>query len=328
MGSCSAFFLVAALLVTVEVSIGVKEAQLAYDYYKHSCPSLEAIVKKEILSISFLDASAPAAFLRLLFHDCQVQGCDASILLDYDGLTHDSEMVSSKNFGVRHREKIQRIKTTLEAVCPGQVSCADIIALAAREAVSVSGGPQIQIPLGRKDSTTCNHQQANTHLPSSGITVDQLLPIFSSKGMNLLESVAILGAHTLGGGHCINIVDRLYDPHPGDEMNEGYQQLLKLACPTRTPLTNLTVVPNDLTPVVFDNQYYRNILMGKGLFGVDSSLSRDPRTAAIVHKFAYDKNYFFQAFSSAFVKLSSTNVLTNAKGEVRRICNHVNKRNL
>ncbi|KAJ0080793.1 hypothetical protein Patl1_09959 [Pistacia atlantica] len=101
-------------------------------------------------------------------------------------------------------------------------------------------------------------------------------------------------------------------------MNEGYQQLLKLACPTRTPLTNLTVVPNDLTPVVFDNQYYRDILMGKGLFGVDSSLSRDPRTAAIVHKFAYDKNYFFQAFSSAFVKLSSTNVLTNAKGEVRK----------
>ncbi|KAJ0081748.1 hypothetical protein Patl1_09960 [Pistacia atlantica] len=163
MGSCSAFFLVAALLVTVEVSIGVKEAQLAYDYYKHSCPSLEAI------------------------------GCDASILLDYDGLTHDSEMVSSKNFGIRHREKIQHIKTTLEAVCPGQVSCADIIALAAREAVCVSGGPQIQIPLGRKDSTTCNHQQANTHLPSSGITVDQLLPIFSSKGMNLKESVAILG---------------------------------------------------------------------------------------------------------------------------------------
>ncbi|KAJ0017850.1 hypothetical protein Pint_09836 [Pistacia integerrima] len=250
MGSCSAFFLVAALMVTVEVSIGVKEVQLAYDYYKHSCPSLEAIVKKEILSISFFDASAPAAFLRLLFHDCQVQGCDASILLDYDGLIHDSEMVSSKNFGVRHREKIQHIKTILEAVCPGQVSCADIIALAAREAVSVSGGPQIQIPLGRKDSTTCNHQQANTHLPSSGITVDQLLPIFSSKGMNLKES------------------------------------------------------------------YYRDILMGKGLFGVDSSLSRDPRTAAIVHKFAYDKNYFFQAFSSAFVKLSSTNVLTNAKGEL------------
>lgn len=73
MGSYSAFFLVAALMVAVEVSIGVKEAHLAYDYYKYSCPGLEAIVKKEILSISFFDASAPAAFLRLLFHDCQVQ---------------------------------------------------------------------------------------------------------------------------------------------------------------------------------------------------------------------------------------------------------------
>lgn len=73
MGSYSAIFLLAALMETVEVSIKVKEAQLAYDYYKYSCPCLEAIVKKEILSISFFDASAPAAFLRLLFHDCQVQ---------------------------------------------------------------------------------------------------------------------------------------------------------------------------------------------------------------------------------------------------------------
>ncbi|KAL5842454.1 hypothetical protein ACOSQ3_013057 [Xanthoceras sorbifolium] len=44
-----------------------------------------------------------------------------------------------------------------------------------------------------------------------------------------------------------------------------------------------------------------------------------------VHRIAPDQNYFFQVFSSAFVRLSSTNVLNEAKGEVRRICNRVNE---
>jgi peroxidase len=130
------------------------------------------------------------------------------------------------------------------------------------------------------------------------------------------------GAHTLGVGHCLNIASRLYDTQPDDLMHYVYEAFLRLKCPTRVPLTNLTFVPNDITPTIFDNQYYRDILMGKGLFGIDSSISRDPRTAPIVRQFAIDQNYFFKVFSSAFVKLSSTNV--NGKGEVRRQCNHIN----
>lgn len=102
-------------------------------------------------------------------------------------------MFSSRNFGVRHRESIQHIKDIIEVECPGQVSCADIIALAAKESVAISGGPHFQIPLGRKDSTTCSHQQADLHLPPSGFTVDGLLDLFTSKGMSVEESVAILG---------------------------------------------------------------------------------------------------------------------------------------
>ncbi|KAK9267462.1 hypothetical protein L1049_009888 [Liquidambar formosana] len=74
------------------------------------------------------------------------------------------------------------------------------------------------------------------------------------------------------------------------------------------------MVSNDLTHLIFDNQYYMDVVMGKGLFSIDSSISRDPRTAPIVRRFAVDQNYFFLVFSSAFVKLSSTNVLTEGKG--------------
>lgn len=103
-------------------------------------------------------------------------------------------MVSSNNYGIRNLEKIQAIKAVVEAVCPGQVSCADIIALVAQESIAFTGGPELQLPLGRKDSRTSSHQQADIHLPSPGASVDEILRIFMSKGMNLEESVAILGS--------------------------------------------------------------------------------------------------------------------------------------
>ncbi|XP_056686688.1 peroxidase 29 isoform X2 [Spinacia oleracea] len=250
-----------------------------------------------------------------------LQGCDASILLN----SKDSEMKCSKNFGIRKLEAIARLKFILEVACPRQVSCADIIALAARDSVALSGGPLIQVPLGRKDSTTCNTQLADVHLPSTTIDVDGFLRIFMGKGMNLQESVAILGGHTLGAGHCINIVDRIYKPNPIDQMDPNYHLALKLGCPSKIPITNLTIIPNDITPSIFDNQYYREISLGKGLFSIDTTLSRDPRTVTIVNQFAADQDYFFEAFSSAFVKLSSANVLTGNMGEVRLQCDQVNR---
>lgn len=323
MGGCSLLFLLVAVMMVF--SVGGNEAQLQFNYYESTCPPLEAIVKKELLSFFLSDPTSPSAFLRLMFHDCQVQGCDGSILLDSgDSKVNPPEILSSKNFGIRKREAIEKIKSILEIVCPGQVSCADIISLAAKESVLYSGGPLIQIPLGRKDSKTSRSQQADARLPSPMINVDQFLHIFMSKGMNLEESVAILGAHTLGVGHCLNIVDRLYDPTPDDRIDLGFKVLLRTQCPTRIPITNLTFLPNDLTPMIFDNQYYRNVLRGKGLFGIDSSISRDSRTAPIVMRFAVDQNYFFQVFASAFIKLSSTNILTGRNGEIRRQCNRVN----
>lgn len=44
-----------------------------YDYYKISCPDVENTVTKAVLEVILTDPTAPAAFLRLLFHDCQVQ---------------------------------------------------------------------------------------------------------------------------------------------------------------------------------------------------------------------------------------------------------------
>ena len=71
MGGFSPLFVLAVVLIGIP--FGINGAKLAYDYYKYSCPNLETIVKREMPSIFLTDATAPAAFLRLMFHDCQVQ---------------------------------------------------------------------------------------------------------------------------------------------------------------------------------------------------------------------------------------------------------------
>lgn len=63
-----------------------------------------------------------------------MQGCDASILLE------DGERNALQNNGsARGYEVIDSAKAQVEKICPGVVSCADILAVAARDAsVAVS----------------------------------------------------------------------------------------------------------------------------------------------------------------------------------------------
>ncbi|KAL6970222.1 peroxidase [Sarracenia purpurea var. burkii] len=210
----------------VEGGLGVLSVPLSYGFYERKCPEVEEIVRVGLQSISLSDPTSPAALLRLMFHDCQVQveeivrvglqsispsdptstavhlaqGCDASILVDSSAVTASSEMDSPKNFGVRKRESISAIKSMVEAACPQQVSCADILVLAAREAVAMAGGPRIVVPLGRRDSPSPpSHELADVELPPANLGVDGMLQIFEKKGMTVEESVAIMGR---GGANC------------------------------------------------------------------------------------------------------------------------------
>jgi len=103
------------------------------------------------------------------------------------------EMSSGGNLGVKRLDIIDSVKADMEQMCPLTVSCADIIAMAGRDAVAFNGGPNIQIALGRKDTDVSSAAQADAELPPSTSNVDRVVNVFSAFGMSLEESVAILG---------------------------------------------------------------------------------------------------------------------------------------
>lgn len=63
------------------------------------------------------------------------QGCDASILLD-DTSNFTGEKTAGPNVNsVRGFDVVDTIKSNLESSCAGVVSCADLLAVAARDSV-------------------------------------------------------------------------------------------------------------------------------------------------------------------------------------------------
>lgn len=100
-------------------------------FYQATCPGVEGIVQSVVTSAIRSNPTYAPGILRLFFHDCFVNGCDASVLLDGSA----SEQKASTNTNLRGFEVISAAKARVETDCPGVVSCADILALAARDSV-------------------------------------------------------------------------------------------------------------------------------------------------------------------------------------------------
>ncbi|KAK6912051.1 hem peroxidase [Dillenia turbinata] len=288
--------------------VGVSGLEL--HFYANRCPNAEMIVKQELRRSMLNDTSTAAALLRLAFHDCQVNVCDASILLkNTDGTTN--EIGSDKNFGIRKLNIIHEIKSLIEKICPQIVSCADIIQLAAREAIFLTGGPYVQVLTGRRDSVFASEESADKELPTADISVEEFIDIFQQKNINLEA-----GSHTLGIGHCRNFVNRLKQG-TNPTMSPYFGLMLKKIC-SDPSLTDIAFATNDATTLSFDNQYFLDILNGRGLLKIDSDIAGDPRTRPYVIQFGSNGQLFFQKFASGFLKLSSYKVLEGEEGEIRR----------
>ncbi|TJX49351.1 peroxidase, partial [Soehngenia saccharolytica] len=230
---------------------------LSLTFHETTCPKLESIVKKRIKYHLKKAITQAAGLLRLHFHDCFVQGCDASVLLD-GSASGPSEQDATPNLTLRQKafEIINDIKEHVDKACDVVVSCADIAALAARDSVSQTGGPKYRVPLGRRDSLEFATRTATlANLPAPTSNASALIDALAAKGLDATDLVALSGGHTIGIGHCSSFEERLY-PTQDSTLAKSFAKDLKLTCPT-TNVTNTTVL-DIRTPNHFDNKYYVN----------------------------------------------------------------------
>ncbi|KAL5550665.1 hypothetical protein UlMin_000841 [Ulmus minor] len=261
-----------------------------------------------------------ASLLRLHFHDCFVNGCDGSILLD-DTSSFTGEKTAGPNVNsVRGYDVIDTIKSRVEKLCPGVVSCADIVAVAARDSVVELGGPSWTVPLGRRDATTTSLSAANSNVPAPTLNLAGLISAFSKKGFTAREMVALSGSHTIGQARCTTFRPRLYNEA---NIDTSFATSLKSNCPSSGG--DNTLSPLDVTsPTSFDNAYYKNLVSNKGLLHSDQQLFNNGSTDSLVNTYSSNPATFRTDFAKAMVKMGNLSPLTGTQGQIRTNCRKTN----
>ncbi|KAI3951337.1 hypothetical protein MKW92_031035 [Papaver armeniacum] len=295
-----------SLLVLVFLVIDTTNGQgLKLGFYAKTCPKEESIIHKTVASFVSRNPNFPAALLRMHFHDCFVRGCDGSVLLNSTS-TNQTEKAAIPNLSLRGFSIIGDAKAAVEKVCPGVVSCADILALDGR--VSTIG-------------------DAFIHLPPPFFNVTQLKASFASKGLNAKDLAVLSGGHTIGIANCAGFSQRLYNfTGKGDSdpaLDSRYKLRLKSKCKPNDFVTTVEMDPGSFK--TFDSSYYKLVAKRRGLFTSDATLLDDPVTKAYVRSQATNNGpTFFKDFAVSMEKMNTIEVLTGKAGEIRKHCALVN----
>ncbi|KAJ8461079.1 hypothetical protein OPV22_034005 [Ensete ventricosum] len=311
--------LVALLLLLL---LGSSSAQLSTSYYSSSCPDLFSTVSSVVQSAISKEKRMGASLLRLFFHDCFVNGCDGSILLDDTSSFTGEKTANPNQNSVRGFDVVDDIKTAVEKVCPGVVSCADILAIAARDSVVTLGGRSWNVKLGRRDSTTASLSAANNNIPPPSSSLSNLISKFSDLGLSTKDLVALSGAHTIGQARCISFRAHIYTD---TDIDSGFAKTRQSNCPSTVGSGDNNLAPLDLqTPTTFDNNYYKNLISMKGLLHSDQELYNGGSTDSQVKAYNNSPGSFYADFAASMIKMGDISPLTGSSGEIRKNCRKIN----
>ncbi|KAL6634445.1 hypothetical protein ACP70R_027116 [Stipagrostis hirtigluma subsp. patula] len=310
---------------------------------------VEDKVRKEVEKAIAYNRGIGAALVRLVFHDCWVNGCDGSVLLDKtpaDGTNTEKKAVN--NIGLAGFELIDTIK---QKVANDNVSCADIIAFAGRDAASILSGGKISYAItgGRMDGVSSSAAEADRVLPTSDFDFDQLRANFDAdfRKLTVEELVALSGAHSIGVAHLSSYADRLTDATPEFQIDSSYRAALNGTTPPALLKQGQNpAVPNNVrdettafqqqaeydpaamgvspTRQVLDNSYYHNTLVNKVLFKSDWVLRTDGVASSKLQEYRDNPAQWSSDFAAAMAKLS--NLPAQGKNfEIRKNCRYTNQ---
>ncbi|CAF2166493.1 peroxidase 62 [Brassica rapa] len=290
-------------------------------FYSTTCPNAETIVRTTVTSHFGSDPKIAPGLLRMHFHDCFVQGCDGSVLISGP----NTERTAGANLNLRGFEVIDDAKTQLEAACPGVVSCADILTLAARDSIALTKGQSWQVPTGRRDGRISLATNVN-NLPSPSDSVVAQQRKFAAFRLNTRDLVALVGGHTIGTAACGFFTNRIFNTtgnRADPTMDQTFVPDLQRLC----PLNGDASARVDLdfgSGNTFDTSFFNNLSRGRGILQSDHLLWTNPTTRTIVQEFLASKDSFNAQFARSMVRMSNIGVKTGANGEIRRVCSTVN----
>ncbi|KAK2982349.1 hypothetical protein RJ640_009046 [Escallonia rubra] len=316
---CIIPFLLLAMATNLALGQGTRAG-----FYSSTCARAELIVQSTVKSHFQSDSKVAPGLLRMHFHDCFVQGCDASVLID----GASTEKTAGPNLSLRGFEVIDDAKRQLEAACPGVVSCADILALAARDAVT--GGVTWVVPTGRRDGRVSLASDTSS-LPGFTDSMDIQKQKFAAKGLNTQDLVTLVGGHTIGTSACQFFRYRLNNFNSttaaDPSINSAFLPQLQSLCPATDDGTKRVGLDNG-SENKFDASFYTNLGNGRGILESDQKLWTDASTKPFVQRFMGIRGLaglsFNIEFGKSMVKMSNVGVKTGTNGEIRKVCSAIN----
>ncbi|CAK9174990.1 unnamed protein product [Ilex paraguariensis] len=308
-------------------------AFLQYDFYRDKCPEAQNVVWSAMKEILSQQKNATAQLLRLLFHDCFIEGCDASVLLDDSNgnKNHSIERQAIPNRTLKGYNFIDTIKEELENLCPGVVSCADIIALATRDGIVLSGGPFYPVLTGRRDSNQSFYEMAMAGIPRPDGNITETLRAHNI-GKIGCEFIQPRLGNFLGTGQPdpsipVDFLEEMrihcHDMGNSSAQNGGSSSMRTRGMREFTmSMTYFQGLSSSISSGVgFDTHYYLSLLRGRGLLFADQQLMANEMTAQVVMDYASDDGTIFRKdFARVMVKMSGLGVLTGSNGQVRLNC--------
>jgi len=273
-------------------------------------------VKRVVAEAIYSNKGVGAALIRLVFHDCWVDGCDGSVLVDTKPYGSKAEKEAVNNIGLAVFDVIDKIKS--------QLAYPQNLVLAAREATFIvsRGNIDYHINTGRTDGVVSSASAADAVLPPSTLDFEQLKANFAAKGFDTKELVALSGAHVVGVAHKSSFADRLNDttatpisPDYKDALVEDVKthpiQPNNIRDKDETFRTNAGyddtgVDTSDGAQGRMDNSYYHANLQNRVLFRSDWELRNDMSGQAgnAMETFKRDARVWYIEFGKAMAKLS------------------------
>lgn len=132
--------------------------------------------------------------------------------------------------------------------------------------------------------------------------------------------VVLSGAHTIGLAACVTFRTRIYNDTNIDHTFAAKRQ-------ETCPLTggNGNLAPLDIiTPRIFDNSYYKNLMLKKGLIHSDQAIFDGGSTDNLVLKYSRNQQTFFNDFKTSMINMSNLKPDSGTPLELRKNCRVVN----